>query len=288
MLPQSTALQQATIDYQQALANYQSLQATAGADANSRVQQAKSQLEDAQADLTRLQDPASPADLASAQATLTQAKNDLEKLLAGPEANALDIAQNRVVLAEVAVKQAQLQLAQAQIKAPFEGVVTEVHANTGDAVTPNTPLILFSDPAALEVVGTVVEEDLSQVQVGQAVDLFFDAQPDVAVKGHVARIVPERDTGDDRVAFPVAISLDQPVESLMPGMTVDASIVVAQKSNVLCLPRSLVRAGGDGAAVVQVWQGDHAEPRTVSVGLRGDVNVEIVDGLREGEQVVGQ
>ncbi len=288
MLPQSTALQQATIDYQQALANYQALQATSGADANSRVQQAKSGLEQAQANLTRLQKPASAADLAAAQLQVIQAQNDLDKLLAGAEANALDIAENQVLQAEVTVKQTQLALDGASIEAPFDGVVLEVRAGAGDVVGANSPLIVFSDPAALEVVGTVVEEDLSQVRAGQAVDLFFDAQPDAAVKGHVARIVPERDATDDRTAYPVAITLDQPVEGLMPGMTVDASIIIAQKSNVLCLPRSIVRAGAGGQAVVQVWQGDHAEQRTVTVGLRGDVNVEIVAGVTEGEQVVGQ
>ncbi len=288
MLPQSTALQQATIDYQQAQANYQALQATADANANSAVQQARSQLEQAQAGLARLQAPASAADLAAARLQVTQAGNDLEKLLAGPEANALDIAQNNVTQAEIAVKQAQQQFAQAQVTAPFDGVVTEVRANAGDSIAAGAPLIVLTDPAALEVVGTVVEEDLSQVQAGQSVDLFFDAQPDVAAKGHVARIVPELDTTADRTAYPVAITLDQPVAGLMPGMSVDASIIIAQKSNVLRLPRSIVRAGADGKAVVQVWQGDHAEQRTVTVGLRGDVNVEIVNGLREGDQVVGQ
>jgi HlyD family secretion protein len=71
-------------------------------------------------------------------------------------------------------------------------------------------------------------------------------------------------------------------------MTVDASIVIAKQSNVLRLPRALVRARSDGTAQVRVWVGDHTEDRTVKVGLRGDQYVEIVDGLSEGEQVVSR
>jgi HlyD family secretion protein len=57
---------------------------------------------------------------------------------------------------------------------------------------------------------------------------------------------------------------------------------------VLRLPRALVRAHSDGTAQVQVWLGDHAEERTVKIGLRGDQYVEILEGLREGDMVVGK
>ena len=167
-------------------------------------------------------------------------------------------------------------------------MITEVNAGQGDTVAAGAALIVLYDPSAMEAVGTVVEEDLGLVQPGQEVDLFFDAQPDVAVKGHVARIVPQRDATSDRTAYPVVIDLDEVPDGLLPGMTVDASIVIAQRQDVLRLPRSLVRAGAEGKAVVQVWAGDHAEQRTIQVGLRGDVYVEIADGLAEGEQVVGQ
>jgi macrolide-specific efflux system membrane fusion protein len=72
------------------------------------------------------------------------------------------------------------------------------------------------------------------------------------------------------------------------GMTADASIVIARQSGVLRLPRALVLARSDGTSQVKVWTGDQVEERTIQVGLRGDVYIEVLDGLREGELVVGQ
>jgi hypothetical protein len=54
------------------------------------------------------------------------------------------------------------------------------------------------------------------------------------------------------------------------------------------LPRALVRARSDGTAQVKVWVGGQTESRTVSVGLRGDVYVGILEGLRLGDEVVGE
>ena len=148
-------------------------------------------------------------------------------------------------------------------------------------------MIRLSNPAALEVKATVVEEDYPLAQVGQAAELFFDARPEASVQGHVTRIVPEREAGSSPV-YPIYIALENVPDGLAEGMTVDASVIVALRSNVLRLPRALVRARADGTGQVKVWTGDHTEDRTVKVGLRGNQYVEIQDGLREGEQVVSK
>ena len=126
------------------------------------------------------------------------------------------------------------------------------------------------------------------VQVGQTVELFFDAQPEALVNGRVCRIVPQRQPGSDRPLYPVYIAPDELPEGLALGMTVDASIITASRSDVLRLPRTLARARSDGTAQVKVWADGQIETRTVKVGLRGDVYVEILDGLQNGELVVGQ
>jgi RND family efflux transporter MFP subunit len=185
-------------------------------------------------------------------------------------------------------ERARADLEAAVLRALFDGVVIEVNATTGDHVSEGTGLVTLLDPASVEAKTSVIEEDLPLVEVGQAVELFFDARPEAVVQGRVARIVPQREPGSDRPLYTVYVELDQLPQGLVPGMTVDASIVIDSRSDVLQLPRALVRARSDGTAQVKVWTNGQVEDRAIKVGLRGDVYVEILDGLREGEQVVGQ
>ena len=187
-----------------------------------------------------------------------------------------------------AVKIAEEDLKAATLMAPFDGVILEVQAKHGETVIDRAGVIFMADATALEVSTKVIEEDLPLVQVGQPVEIFFDAVPEAGVRGRVARIVPQRISGEDRPLYPVYISLDELPQNIISGMTADASIIIAEKSNVLRLPRALVQANSEGIGVVEVWANQQLERREVQVGLRGDVYVEIVAGLSEGDEVVGE
>jgi HlyD family secretion protein len=258
-MPQASSLEQATIDYQEAQAAYK----------------------------LAVKGP-SEADVASARLQLAQAESALADKLRGPGEAELAGAQAAVDAARVQLAKAERDRAAAALTAPFDGVVLEVKANPGEIVAAGSELISLADTAAVEVRATVTEEDWPLVQVGQPVELFFDARPDVTITGRVARIVPQRDAEATSPVYPIAIALDGPPSGLAPGMTVDASVVVARRADVLRLPRALVRARADGTAQVKVWVDGHSEERSVKVGLRGDQDVEIVAGLSEGEQVVGR
>jgi hypothetical protein len=71
-------------------------------------------------------------------------------------------------------------------------------------------------------------------------------------------------------------------------MTSDAAITIEKRAGVLCLPRSVVRASGVDEVSLKVWANQAIETRTVTIGLRGDADVEILSGLTQGEQVVIQ
>jgi HlyD family secretion protein len=234
----------------------------------------------ARAELARLErgvDPLLAADIRQAELQLAWLSEGVDPALV-----------NEVDQARLTLERLESQAAGARIVAPTDGVVLEVMANVGDAIAPGGGLILLTDPAAVEVQTTVIEEDLPLVQAGQSVDLFFDAQPDAIVRGTVTRIVPQRVRDKDRPLYTVYVAPDELPEGAVAGMTADASIVIAQRSKVLRLPRALVLARSDRSAQVKVWTGDRVEERTIQVGLRGDVYVEVLEGLREGELVVGQ
>jgi HlyD family secretion protein len=224
--------------------------------------------------------------LQSALASLTRARSDLNDLTSPNSATVLQ-AKAHMEQARLDLEDAQQQLADATLVAPFDGVVLSVDANLGEAVVAHSPLITLADPRAVEVESTVIEEDMSSVKLDELVNLFFDAKPDASATGRVARIIPQRTSGD-RLLYPIYISIDSLPQGLIAGMTVDASVVVDTRSDVLRLPRELVRVRSDNTAQIKVWNGQQIEQRTITIGLRGDSFVEVLNGLREGEQVVSE
>ncbi|HEY68799.1 MAG TPA: efflux RND transporter periplasmic adaptor subunit [Thermoflexia bacterium] len=223
-----------------------------------------------------------------AESALYQAWQRLQLLQSGPLTKTIMRAELEVDRALLAREKARADLEAAVLRAPFDGVVLEVNAAPGDRISAGATLITLMDPTALEARVTVIEEDLPLIEAGQPVELFVDALPDASLRGQVARIIPQSVPGESP-RYPVYISLDDGWPAVLaPGMTVDASIVIAERQDVLTLPRALLRARSDGTAQVKVWVAGQVEERTVRVGLRGDLRVEILEGLREGEQVVGE
>ncbi|HEX2698551.1 MAG TPA: efflux RND transporter periplasmic adaptor subunit [Anaerolineales bacterium] len=194
-------------------------------------------------------------------------------------------ADNDLALKKAKLDEAQVTLDHMELKAPFNGVVTEVDAAANQPYQANAILFKLIDPKALEVKANVTQEDYPLLTHGQSAEVFFDARPDVTAQGKVDRIIPKLVSGDSPT-YDIIVSLNQVPDGLVEGMTADTNITIASRLNVLCLPRSLVHASGNNKAVVQVWNGTSTESRDVTVGLRGDSNVEIVSGLTEGEQVV--
>ncbi len=225
--------------------------------------------------------------LALAKANLATAQVNYDRLANGPDPQALKSAQYTLQAAQDALGQANSNLQKVELVAPFDGVVTSVAATDGQMVSDDAAILTLTDPRALEVDATVVEEDFPLVAVGQKVTLYFDALPEADVTGVVSRIVPQRLSGA-QANYLIAISLDNVPDHLVDGMSVDASIVIDQRQNVLRLPRSLVRARSEGTAVVEVWNGLAIEKRTVEVGLKGDSYTEILSGLKAGDLVVAQ
>jgi len=175
----------------------------------------------------------------------------------------------------------------ADIRAPISGVVLEVDASAGETVSADAALFTLDDTTSVEVAVTVTEEDFPYVNVGQEVQLYFDALPNVQLTGKVSRILPQRAPGDNPLYY-VYILPDSVPDKLVDGMSADASILIAERRQVLCLPRALVHASSGDAATVTVWNGTRTETRHITIGLRGDVNVEILSGLNAGELVVSQ
>jgi RND family efflux transporter MFP subunit len=257
------------------------------------VYQAQWRLDEARLNLNRIQQQGDVQlqdarnKVSQAQQDHREAQDDLEQLLEGADSQDVEAARLEIAAAELALEKAQDDLEGAVLVAPFGGVVLDVEVNAGEKVTADADLVLLADPANLEAELEVIEEDLPLVQMGQPVDVFFDALPEALVQGQVERIVPLR-ISDERPLYAVYVALGELPASLAPGMTIDASFIVDERADVLRLPRALVRARSDGTAVVPVWVNGRVEERSIQVGLRGDVYVEILSGLNEGDEAAAE
>lgn len=227
-------------------------------------------------------------------ASLTTAKENLKELesrlswyTSKPTEGDFAAADSELALAQAKYDAAKAVMDSLEIKSSIDGIVFEVSAEAGQTYEMEAKLFTIGDPRALEVIANITEEDYPIISVGQAVEVYFDARPDVTIQGKIDRIIPKRIEGD-RPRYNIYITLDEVPDGLADGMTADAAITIEKRTGVLCLPRSVVRASGVDEVSVKVWNGQAVEERTLTIGLRGDSDVEIVSGLSEGEQVVIQ
>lgn len=225
--------------------------------------------------------------LSEAQTELSTMNTNLNWYMGHPSENDIAGADSTLAVAQAKYDAAKAVLDALAIKAPFDGVILESNAEIGVTINAEKALFKVGDPKALQVLANITEEDFPVVSVGQEVDLFFDARSDLTVAGRLDRIIPIRIEGDSP-RYHIYITLNEVPDGLADGMTADASITITKREGVLCLPRSIVRASGVDQVTLKIWNGTAEETRQVTVGLRGDSDVEILSGLNAGDQVVIQ
>lgn len=202
------------------------------------------------------------------------------------EAAGAELAQARANLAA-----AEAELAKTVIPAPFAGVVAEVNVEVGEWVTPSPPLLTspavidLIDPTSIYVSAPMDEVDAGAIRVGQPVKVSVDSDPGETFAGHVARVAPYvLDVEAENRTLEIEVSLDDPsvAESLLPGTSADAEVVLDAREDVLRIPTSALLRG---ESVLVLEQGRLAS-RRVGLGLRNWQWAEVESGLSEGEQIV--
>lgn len=223
--------------------------------------------------------------LSNAQIELNTMNANLNWYMGHPSEADIAAADSELAVAQAKYEAVRAVLGSLEIKAPFNGIILEANAQSGVTFNAETTLFKVGDPKELEVEANITEEDFPIVALGQDVELFFDARPELTVQGKVSRIIPQR-TGGDTPLYDIYIMLDEVPDGLADGMTADTAITIAKREGVLCLPRAVVRASASDTTIVKVWDGAQETEREIKIGLRGDTFIEIVSGLDEGEQVV--
>lgn len=193
----------------------------------------------------------------------------------------LDVLRAQVEQAEAGLEMALLNQANTKIYAPVDGLVTAVQAVPGNMASPGMPVVTLMTQGGHTVTARLTENNVAQVRRGMKVTVEIPAL-ETATSGEIIEIPPTATAGTR--FYPVKIRVN-PVQGLKAGMLARVELTVSEKKNVLLVPKGAVLER-DGRQCVFVVEGDIAYLREVTTGAESDGQVEIKDGLTEGEQVV--
>jgi HlyD family secretion protein len=284
MRQEALNLQTATISLEQAQANYD---AQANRPTASELAAAEAQVAQAEAQLAALLEKPT-SDLASAEAQVSQAEANLEALLKRPNPEDIAIQEALVKESTVALAQAQSQLDDAVIQAPFAGTVLDVNVNVGEWASPGAPAIVLATMRKMILDVNVDEVDVAQLAEGQPAYLSFDALEGEVVTGTVTYIASSSTSVGGAVAYGVEIRFDPGPLPARLGMTADVDIVVASAEDVLLIPNQALEIDREaGRTYVTLQQaGGATERKEVLIGLRDETHTQVLEGVAEGAELV--
>ncbi|MEM7131932.1 MAG: biotin/lipoyl-binding protein [Chloroflexota bacterium] len=281
---QAADLQNATIGYEKALAQFNV--STAGP-ASDQIAAARASVAQAQEALNLLEEGPDAMELLAADAKVAQAQATLDELNNGPDDNELELADLNVQQARHNMDAVMADLEGATIKAPFSGVVTAVNASQGEQIGTES-IVTLAESETAEVQFWMEELDIEYVSIGNRITYLFEAFPDVEFSGQLRRIEPALVELEGAPAVQAWGSINLEAHPVTPlfGMNTEVEIIAGEANNALLVPIQSLRELVPGSfAVFVIDEGGELEMRPVEVGLRDFINAEITSGIEEGETV---
>ena len=239
-------------------------------------------------------DRSAQADLVTAQANLVEATQILEESRNGSRVE--DIAQAEAQLAQAiaGIRVIEVQIEDTVIRAPFAGIITQKYANAGAFVTPTTTASASNSSSStsivaiangLEIIAKVPEVDISQIKVGQEVEIVADAFPTEVFKGKVRLIAPEAIIEQNVTSFQVRVTLETGKDKLQSGMNTDLRFIGQRIDSALVVPTvAIVTQEGKTGLLIADEKGK-PQFRPVTIGSTVDNQTQILNGAKVGDRV---
>ncbi len=232
--------------------------------------------------------------------------NSKQALEYNQQFNPLDIVaqENTIRQREASLQDAQDNLANFYVRAPFAGIVANVNVKRGDSASGGAAVATIITKQSIAEI-SLNEVDITQVKVGQKATLTFDAVEDLTITGELLEVDSLGTVSQGVVTYSVVIGFDTQDERIKPGMSVSAAVITDAKQNVLMIPNSAIRFAG-GTNYVEV-PGDISnanqllanaanstgitldvspQQKTVEIGVANDSFTEVTGGLQEGDIVI--
>jgi HlyD family secretion protein len=198
---------------------------------------------------------------------------------------------------KLAVDDAQARLDALIVKAPFDGVFSTDFVNqksnilsafpVGSIIKAGTQLGGVANPTAMQLPVQVDELDLPNIKTGMKADVKVDSLTGRTFTGEVSQVSTVGTTTNGVTFFTVVLSVSNPNQLLKYGMTGTAEILIQDKKDVIYLPpEALQRSNGKRYVTLKNADGTNEQMHEVKIGITSKTQIEITEGLKEGDKVV--
>jgi RND family efflux transporter MFP subunit len=238
------------------------------------------------------------AQLETARAQLIDAQTKLALTLSGTENNReLTLKENDVELAQIALEEAKLgiqdleqSIDDARLIAPFDGVVISLGVSDGKSVDAYTVYAVVADLTQLEISADLSSDDTVDLEVGMQVTAVLANLPGEVFNGQIRRLpytgTSSASSEDEDKTTRITLDVNPLDVGLDVGDLMRITVVLEQKDSVLWVPPQAIRTF-EGRNFVVVQDGDFQARVDVKIGIEAEDRVEILEGLEEGQIVIG-
>jgi len=234
------------------------------------------------------------AGIDQAIARVDEAEERLADQQDGNDRETIAQAEARLLRAQGQLQAMEVQLNDTEVRAPFDGIVTQRFASEGAFVTPTatasdvtsaTSTAIVAIANGLEVIAEVPEADISSIEEGQSVEIQADAYPEETFDGAVRLIAPEAIERQNVTVFQVRVQLLEGTDRLRSNMNVNATFLGEELADALVVPAvSIITQAGESGVLVPGEDGQ-AQFEPVVLGAPVGDRIQVTDGLAAGDRV---
>lgn len=180
------------------------------------------------------------------------------------------------------------------IKSPITGIVLSRDTDEGTSVSPiasatgGTIIMTIADISEMHFKGDVDESEVAKVKLGMPVKIHVESYPDRTFKGELTKIAPLGVETENIVNFQAKVKIMEGTELLRVGMSADAEVIIAESKDTLLVNEgAIIREKGKTFVEIPDATTEEGKKKIeIKVGLSNGIKTEILEGLKEGEQVI--
>jgi len=175
----------------------------------------------------------------------------------------------------------------ATLNSPINGVVAKIKIKIGEvAIAGGDTVISLISPTKFKVEADISEVNIGKVKIGNSAEITLDAFPEKIWPGQVTEMEPAETIIEGVVYYKTTITFSEIDERVKSGMSSDIDIATNKKENVLYVPyRAIIYR--DGKKIIRIMQDEKIKELEVKTGIKDTKgNIEILEGLKEGEKVI--